>query len=115
MNIIFLIHVVLFCMALIIPFTNVEKWLVMYSLIIPFLFLHWATNDDTCALTELEVAITGKPKEQTFFNRLVGPILKLDPKTSNDAPKYILFGLWMLVQFKLDRVPASKIISKIYK
>ena len=49
-----LFHVALTALGIVIPLFNDEKLLKMYSLAIPFLFLHWSMNDDTCALTVIE-------------------------------------------------------------
>tara|TARA_Y100000996_G_scaffold345138_1_gene283013 strand:- start:7675 stop:8058 length:384 start_codon:yes stop_codon:yes gene_type:complete len=121
MNIIFFIHVLLFLVMIVIPFTADEVILSLYSLLIPFLFFHWATNDDTCALTEIEMKLTGNKKEDTFFGRLVGPIYKLDNTTSGLIPKFLFLGLWLFVQHRLKRIPyaervdLSGIFSKLYK
>ena len=121
MNIIFFVHVLLFLAMIVIPFVGDEVTLSLYSLIIPFLFFHWATNDDTCALTEIEMKLTGNKKEDTFFGRLIGPIYKLDNTTSGLIPKFLFLGLLLFVQHKLKRIPyaervdLSGIFSKLYK
>ena len=115
MNIIFFIHVLLFITALIIPFVKNKDLLEFYSVIIPFLFFHWATNDDTCVLTQLEMYSTGKEKEQTFFGRLMKPIYIMDDSDAGKASKFILFILWFVVQVRLKRIPGLNKISGLYK
>lgn len=116
MNIIFFSHVLLFTTAILLPFTNNEEFLELYSLVIPFLFLHWAMNDDTCALTQLEMYATGKEKTQTFFGRLVGPVYNMSDGDADRAVKSIFFFLWLMVQFRLDRVPGvNKIRALMYR
>lgn len=83
----------------------------MYSMIIPFVFFHWAINDDTCALTILESSLTGKEQKDTFFGRLMRPIFTIDNKTSDQIVKTTLFVLWMMVQRKLGILPRPKIFS----
>lgn len=83
----------------------------MYSMIIPFVFFHWAINDDTCALTILESSLTGKEQKDTFFGRLMKPIFTIDNKTSDQIVKTTLFVLWMMVQRKLGILPRPKIFS----
>ncbi len=78
MNIIFLIHLIFLFGILIVPFMNNQKNLEFYSMLIPFIFYHWSVNDDTCALTQAEMLVTGKHKEETFMGRLVGPIYKME-------------------------------------
>jgi hypothetical protein len=87
------------------------KYLKMYSMIIPFVFFHWAINDDTCALTILESSLTGKEQKDTFFGRLMRPIFTIDNKTSDQIVKTTLFVLWMMVQRKLGILPRPKIFS----
>lgn len=72
MNIIFQIHLTMFITLMILPFTNDQRTLEFYSLMIPFLFMHWTTNDDTCALTVAEQVLTGKSKKETFFGQVMG-------------------------------------------
>jgi hypothetical protein len=116
MNIIFYIHVALFVMAILIPFMNNEKFLEIYSIVIPLLFFHWGVNNDTCALTQLEMYATGKEKTQTFFGRLMEPIYKIDDTQSGKVTKTLLFSLWLLVQYRLERIPGlNKIREVLYR
>jgi hypothetical protein len=104
MNIIFFIHLVLFMAVLVIPFLKNTQLLEMYSILIPFIFYHWSVNDDTCALTQMEMYVTGNAKEETFFGRIMGPIYKMDDTDANNLLKTLMFGLWLFVQYRLDRI-----------
>jgi|SaaInl5LU_22_DNA_1037371.scaffolds.fasta_scaffold15677_2 hypothetical protein len=116
MNIIFSIHVALFITAILVPFMNNEKFLEIYSILIPLLFFHWGVNDDTCALTQLEMYTTGKEKTQTFFGRLVEPIYKIDDTRAGKVTKTLLFSLWLMVQYRLERIPGlNKIHGVLYR
>ncbi len=101
MNIIFLIHLIFLLWILIIPFTNDRRHLEFYSITIPFLFFHWSVNDDTCALTQAEMYMTGQNKDQTFMHRLVSPIYKMDDNEVNNLTKTAFFILWSFVQYRL--------------
>jgi len=101
MNIIFFMHVVFLLAILIVPFTNNRKNLEFYSMLIPFLFYHWSVNDDTCALTQAEMFMTGKHKDETFMGRLVGPIYKMEDNEVNKLTKTLFFALWAFVQYRL--------------
>ena len=101
MNIIFALHVIFLLMILIVPFTNNRRNLEFYSMVIPFIFYHWSVNDDTCALTQAEIAMTGKSKDETFMGRLVGPIYKMEENDVNKMTKTIFFALWAFVQYRL--------------
>jgi hypothetical protein len=104
MNIIFFIHLVLFMAVLVIPFLKNTQLLEMYSILIPFIFYHWSVNDDTCALTQMEMYVTGNSKEETFFGRIMGPIYKMDDTDANNLLKTVMFGLWLFVQYRLGRI-----------
>ena len=93
---------------LVVPFMKNKKNLEFYSLLVPFIFYHWSVNDDTCALTQMEMMVTGNEKEETFFGRIMGPIYKMDDTDANNFLKTLLFSLWMLVQFRLGRIDLSK-------
>ena len=92
---------------LVVPFMKNKQNLEFYSILVPFIFFHWSVNDDTCALTQMEMAVTGNKKEETFFGRVVGPIYKMDDNAANNLLKSLLFFLWLLVQFRLNRVDLS--------
>lgn len=100
----FYIHVLLLIYGIILPFIGKQYQLEFYSLLIPTLFVHWALNDDTCFLTNLEQAMTNTPKERTFMGRLVGPIYNLSDDAIGKSIKTILFLLWLYVQFKLGHL-----------
>ncbi len=109
MNVVFAIHVAFIVALLIVPFLPVKRHrhnLEFYSLIIPFLFFHWSVNDDTCALTQMEMRVTGRKKHETVFQRIVGPIYNMPDDAANNFMKSVLFTLWFLVQFRLGRFEA---------
>jgi hypothetical protein len=90
--------------VLVIPFLKNTQLLEMYSILIPFIFYHWSVNDDTCALTQMEMYVTGNSKEETFFGRIMGPIYKMDDTDANNILKTVMFGLWLFVQYRLGRI-----------
>jgi len=103
MNLIFWIHLVFLIAILVVPFTNNKINLEFYSILIPFLFFHWSTNDDTCALTQAEILLTGQNKEETFMHRVVSPIYKMEDNQINNLTKSLFFLLWGIVQYRLGR------------
>ena len=113
MNIIFFIHLVFLIFILVVPFTNDRRNLEFYSLLIPFIFYHWSVNDDTCALTQAEMVITGQKKEETFMGRVVGPIYKMEENEINHLTKTVFFVLWGIVQYRLGYF--DNIINDIFK
>ena len=103
-NIIFAIHVALFIIGVVLPFVANRQLLIAYTILVPFLFFHWAVNDDTCALTQLEMAFTDTPKEQTFMGRLVGPIYKMPDDEASKLAKGLFFTLWFVAQWRLGPI-----------
>ena len=97
---------------LIVPFMKNKQNLEFYSLLVPFIFFHWSVNDDTCALTQMEMYVTGNSKDDTFFGRVVGPIYKMDDNEANNLLKSLLFGLWLLVQYRLGRIDLGPLFNK---
>jgi hypothetical protein len=66
----------------------------------------------------MEMAVTGNKKEETFFGRIMGPIYKMDDTEANNFLKSILFFLWLLVQYRLDRIdltPLYELKKRIVK
>lgn len=119
MNIIFAVHLILFISLFVIPFRNNEKHLQFYSILIPFLFYHWSVNNDSCALTQLEMYVTGEDKEKTLMGRIVGPIYKMEDTSANNLLKTALFALWALVQYRLGHFDwikenLSKKLNKLF-
>tara|TARA_B100000287_G_C20668366_1_gene792534 strand:- start:929 stop:1270 length:342 start_codon:yes stop_codon:yes gene_type:complete len=112
MNIIFFIHLVFFVTMLVVPFMNNKKNLEFYSLLVPFIFFHWSINDDMCALTQLEMIVTGECKDKTFFGRIMKPIYMLEDTHASKVLKSLLFTLWMIVQFRLGRIDLSPLYKK---
>jgi len=108
-KLIFGIHVAVLIVGLLIPFIAKRPLLIMYSLVIPFLFFHWAINDDTCFLTQLECACTGEPKERTFMGRVMGPIYTVSDSNIDKATKLVFFLLWAFVQWRLG------LISEVFR
>tara|TARA_R110000803_G_scaffold78022_5_gene143017 strand:- start:309 stop:638 length:330 start_codon:yes stop_codon:yes gene_type:complete len=103
-RIVYFVHIIILLTGIVIPFIGNTKQLEAFSFIIPVLFFHWALNDDTCFLTQVEGYLTDQPKERTFIGRIVGPIYNLSDDAAGKLIKTILFSLWIFVQFKLGRL-----------
>jgi hypothetical protein len=102
---------------LIAPFTNNQYFLSMHALFIPFVMIHWATNQNICALTEIEKFFTEKEGDDTFFGQLftpiysnesfIGNILKpiYEIKSKDDEKFFVWTGLlllWLITIYKLQ-------------
>jgi hypothetical protein len=101
MNIIFWIHFCFLLWILVTPFLNDLRQLEFYGMIIPFIFYHWSVNDDTCAMTQLEMMLTNQEKEKTFMHRVVSPIYVMEENDVNKITKTVFFTLWAFSQYRL--------------
>lgn len=97
------VHILLMVMIIYIPFTNSPYLLMLHALFIPFLWLHWLTNNDTCVLTMLEKKLKGVEDDECFTCQLINPIFNFK-KSNQDASKMIYtitIGLWLISVGKL--------------
>ena len=98
-------HVAILITGVIVPISNMEQYLKLYSTLIPFLFFHWSINDDTCALTLLEQLVRKeKNKHKTFMGQLMNGVYILPEDALGTLMKGGFFSLWMIVQFRLRRL-----------
>jgi hypothetical protein len=88
------------------PFSSSEYLLSLHFVIVPFIMLHWLTNQTVCALTEMEKLVTGKTcDDETFFGKIVGPVYKFrTQKEENLFLWTMLTGLWMITFIKLKYI-----------
>lgn len=69
-------HVLIRGFIILVPFFGDEYLLTLHLIIIPFIMLHWVTNQTVCALTEIEKLLRGCDSEEAFFGQLFEPIYK---------------------------------------
>jgi hypothetical protein len=111
------IHLLIMLFILMTPFFGSEYYLSLHFLVVPFIMLHWVTNQTVCALTELEKLVRGGcASEETIFGKIVDPIYKSesfmgriiapfytfeDWETETLAVWVGLTALWLITLFKL--------------
>lgn len=109
------IHLLVFLFIIITPFIGSEYMLSMHFLIVPFILLHWATNQSVCALTEIEKIVTGtKCDEDTFFGKIVGPIYKF--KTQREENIFVwtmMITLWFITFIRLQKTDFAHLRADI--
>ena len=103
-QIIFFIHLMLYMAAVLTPFFAPTILLKMFSLVVPFLFLHWSLNDDTCALTVMEQSMTGYEKYETFTGQLMKGIYIMPDNDYGKLSKILFFILWIITQYRLGHI-----------
>jgi hypothetical protein len=103
-EIIRIIHGSLIIFLLGTPFFGDASMLSLHVLIVPFILLHWLTNQTVCALTEIEKFLSGKQKDdETFFGKVVGPVYKFKTKGEENLFVWtLLVTLWVVTIFKLQ-------------
>jgi len=80
-DIIKILHAAFVILNVVAPFSDSQDLLRYHVVVMPFLYLHWITNDDTCALTLLETHLRGCPNRESFFHNLVSPVYKFRATT----------------------------------
>lgn len=116
-GIIQIIHTFVVLFICCVPFFGGDYLLSLHFIIIPFIMLHWITNQSVCALTELEKLVRGGcESKDTFFGQVMDPIYKSesfigrlaapfytfeDKETETLAVWIALTGLWLITLYKL--------------
>lgn len=101
-----LIHWALVLFILVVPFFGSEYYLTIHLLIVPFIVLHWLTNQSVCALTEIEKLVSGKKNDgETFFGKIMGPIYKFHKQENENLFLYgLMAALFTITFIKLQRL-----------
>lgn len=97
-NIIFWIHCLFIIFILITPFTNIPILLLLHVLMCICLFIHWKTNSNACSLTIIEAKLRGLNHSDTFMNRLITPIYRVN---NDNMIWFITFVLMCISIYKL--------------
>lgn len=79
LGIIMLCHFLVVCFVVGVPFFGNNYLLLMHSICVPFMMVHWLLNDNTCALSMMEVEIRKRlghdiSKKDCFTCQLINPI-----------------------------------------
>lgn len=98
-----LIHLLLVIFICVVPFLNMNYLLLLHVIIVPFIILHWALNDNTCALTLAEKHLTkivygDVDEEECFTCKLINPVydFKKNYETFSVIIYCITIGLWLI-------------------
>lgn len=82
------------------PFSENDTLLLLHLLAVPSMVAHWALNNDLCALTLLEAALTGKPRGETFFDRVFGTIYRFPRWAQRGPVPHMVAALLWLQSFR---------------
>ena len=96
------VHFLIILFILIAPFTSNEFLLMLHAISAPGLLVHWALNQDVCALTLLESYVRGVATSETFVDQLVGSFYRL-PKDFDlgNVMTAATFLLWLVSLYKV--------------
>ncbi len=104
-----LIHFMVVFFVVLTPFFGNNYVLLVHSIIVPFIMLHWVYNDDSCFLTTVELSLkrrmTGKPvdKNDCLTCRIMSPIYNVTTqhKEYSNSIYLITMLLWAISIGKL--------------
>lgn len=102
-----LVHMCIILFVISIPFTNSPYMLLLHCVFVPFLILHWVTNNNTCVLTTLEKYMrnvkTKDDEKDCFTCRLINPLFDFR-KNYDQFSKFIYIitiSMWLICMIKL--------------
>lgn len=90
------LHIGLVIFAVWAPFSGNRTALVAHALLLPFLWVHWLLNDDTCALTILERKLRGVEASESFVHALVSPVYKIRDADARAVAWVASVLLWLV-------------------
>ena len=104
-TIVCVVHLAFLAFATLAPFSSDPAVLALYVLTIPFLWVHWACNDDTCALTLLERKLRGlEGNDESFVHRIVSPVYKIRDEHASQVAWVASVGLWLVAFARARRL-----------
>ena len=104
-HIVRLFHSALILFMIIAPFCKNREYVILHAIIVPFLYFHWLTNNDTCALTELEKYLSNKKEnEETFIGSIISPVYKINLKDKCTIVKITKITTLLLWCFSLEKL-----------
>lgn len=115
MLVISVIHYLIFLFLVLSPFFGNDYFLTIHLLVVPFIMLHWITNQSVCALTEMEKLVTGKTCDNdTFIGKIVGPVYKF--KTQKEENLFVwttMTTLWFITFIRLQKTDFAHLRADI--
>ena len=78
-----LLHFLVIGFFIISPFRDNLQILLIHFISVPFLYLHWVTNNDTCALTLAEKYLRNVDDNHSFIYNVIAPFYNLNRDSEN--------------------------------
>jgi len=104
-----ILHIIVIIFVIGAPFSNSNYLLFMHVIIIPFIMLHWALNNNSCSLTLMEKFIREKTygveanDDECFTYQFIAPIYDFN-KNYEAFSNFLYvstFGLWSISVYNL--------------
>ena len=113
LQIITILHIMFILFVLITPFTNSNYFILMHSIVVPFVMLHWVVNNNLCVLTVIERFLRKSIYKEVndddcVMCRLIEPVY--DFKKNNERFTVLIY----VVSISLWLIAIGKIISKYH-
>lgn len=116
-----IIHLIVIIFVLAAPFSNSNYLMLLHTIIIPFIILHWLLNNNTCCLTVAEKYIREKNTGTTvkegdcFTYQLVAPIYDFnkDHQSFSTFIYILTISLWFVSVYNLSNKYCTKQINSI--
>lgn len=107
--VIIILHFILVLFIVLTPFFGNNYFMMLHSIVVPFIILHWVLNDNNCSLTlmekELRKSIYGTEPDpnECFTYNLIAPVY--DFKKNNVEFQEIIYTvtitLWLISIYRL--------------
>lgn len=97
-----ILHFMFVMFVILTPFVGNNYFLLLHAVMVPFMMVHWYTNDNSCALTMMEKNLRKKlygvepDPNDCFTYNLIAPVYDFN-KNNTDMSiiiYLITFGLW---------------------
>ena len=105
-----ILHIIFFTFVILGPFTNSNYILLLHSMFIPFLLVHWVFNDNTCAITRLKNYKKINKKEKYDKERdcltckLINPVFDFRKNNMSQSFIYtVTIVLWIITIISLKK------------
>lgn len=99
-----LAHAAFLAFMVLAPFSSNRQALVLHALVTPFLWVHWALNDDTCFLTLVEKRLRGvHDNNDSFMHQLVSPIYAIRDADVRAWSWAASIALWLVTLSRVRR------------
>jgi hypothetical protein len=110
-NLIRILHIAIIMFILFVPICNLIPLLLLHITFCLSIYVHWACNNNVCALSLVESKLRGIPLEKSFVSNVVSPFYDVP----DNWIKIALFVLFFISLIKFIRHPKFKYCCSNYR